>query len=55
MSVIFLLIIISIIIALLFLALFIWAVKTDQFKDDYGPAVRILFEDNKTTEENNNL
>lgn len=50
MSVIFLLIIISIIIAIVFLVLFIWAVKNDQFKDDYGPAVRILFDDNDRTE-----
>ncbi|MBX9851073.1 MAG: cbb3-type cytochrome oxidase assembly protein CcoS [Cytophagaceae bacterium] len=45
MSVIFILILISILIACTFLGLFIWAIKKGQFEDDYSPSVRILFED----------
>jgi cbb3-type cytochrome oxidase maturation protein len=45
MSVIFLLIIISLIVAIAFLAAFIWAVKSKQYEDDYSPSVRILFDD----------
>lgn len=41
----FILIIISLIIAIGFLISFLWAVKTNQFEDDYTPSVRILFED----------
>jgi cbb3-type cytochrome oxidase maturation protein len=45
MSVIYLLISISVIVALLFLYAFIKAVKTGQFDDDYTPSVRMLFDD----------
>jgi cbb3-type cytochrome oxidase maturation protein len=45
MSIIFLLIIVSVVIAVGFLAAFIWAVRSGQYEDDYTPAVRILFED----------
>lgn len=45
MSVIYLLIIISICIALCFLGAFLWAVKHGQFEDDMGPSVRILLDD----------
>ena len=39
------LIIIGVIVAGGFLAAFIWAVRSGQYEDDYGPAVRILFDD----------
>lgn len=45
MSVIYLLICISIVLAVTFLYVFIRAVKTGQFDDDYTPSVRMLFED----------
>ncbi|MEZ4886144.1 MAG: cbb3-type cytochrome oxidase assembly protein CcoS [Chitinophagales bacterium] len=45
MSAFYLLIIISIIIAFGFLLVFLWAVKSGQFDDDYTPSVRILFEE----------
>lgn len=48
MKIIFVLIIVSLIIALGFLAAFIWAVKSGQYDDDYTPSVRILFEDKET-------
>lgn len=44
MSVIFLLIIFSLILAIGFLIAFIWSVKDGQFDDDYTPSVRILFD-----------
>jgi len=47
MSVIILLIVISLIVALLFLAVFIWAVKSGQFDDTVSPSIRILFDDKK--------
>lgn len=47
MSVIIILIIISVIVAVFFLGIFIWAVKTGQFDDTYSPSVRILFDDKK--------
>ncbi|MES2487155.1 MAG: cbb3-type cytochrome oxidase assembly protein CcoS [Bacteroidota bacterium] len=45
MSVIYLLITISIIVAVLFLYAFIKAVKHGQFDDSYTPSVRMLFDD----------
>lgn len=45
MKIIFLLIIVSLIVALGFLGAFLWAVKDGQYDDDVGPAVRILFEE----------
>jgi len=45
MNVIIVLLIASISVAAVFLAAFIWAVRSGQFEDDYSPASRILFED----------
>ena len=45
MSVIYLLISISIIVAVGFFIAFIRAVKTGQYDDDYTPSVRMLFDD----------
>ena len=45
MSVIYLLLTISIIVAVFFFVVFILAVRSGQFDDDYTPSVRILFED----------
>jgi cbb3-type cytochrome oxidase maturation protein len=45
MSVIYLLICISIVLAVTFLYIFIRAVRSGQFDDDYTPSVRMLFED----------
>jgi len=45
MSVMIIHIVVSLMIALGFLAAFIWAIKTNQYEDDYSPAVRILFDD----------
>ena len=34
-------------VALGFLAAFLWAVKSGQYKDTYTPSVRMLFDDKK--------
>lgn len=50
MGVIFLLIGVSVLIAILFLSFFLWASKSGQFEDEYTPSVRILFDDKKVKE-----
>ena len=45
MSVIFLLIIVSLTVAAIFLGAFLWAIKSGQYEDSYGPSVRILYDD----------
>ena len=45
MSVIYLLITISIFVAIAFLIAFFMAVKSGQYDDDYAPSVRMLFDD----------
>ncbi|MDP1745828.1 MAG: cbb3-type cytochrome oxidase assembly protein CcoS [Bacteroidota bacterium] len=44
MSVLFILIGASILIAFCFLVAFIWSVRSGQYEDDYTPSVRMLFE-----------
>ena len=48
----FLLIGVSLIAALVFLFLFVWAVKKGQYDDIYTPSVRILFDDNDELSKN---
>lgn len=45
MNILYLLIGVSLLAALVFLGLFIWAVKSGQYDDTYTPSVRILFDD----------
>lgn len=45
MSVIVLLILFSLVVAIIFLILFIWSVKSGQYDDTYSPSVRILFDE----------
>lgn len=47
MNIIIALIIISLSIALFFLGVFIWNIKTGQYEDTESPAIRMLFEDKK--------
>lgn len=54
MSAIFLLIGISLIVAVGFLIAFLWAVKTNQYEDDYTPSVRMLFNDSPVDTKNEN-
>jgi len=53
MNILFILIGVSLFAALIFLAMFIWAVKSGQYEDNYTPSVRILFEEEneETTKE----
>ena len=51
MSVLFLLITLSLLLASGFLFAFIWSVKSGQFDDDYTPSVRMLFEDELVKEQ----
>lgn len=45
MNVIFILIAVSLLVAIGFLISFIWSIRSGQYDDDYTPSVRILFED----------
>ncbi|GLB48905.1 cbb3-type cytochrome oxidase assembly protein CcoS [Neptunitalea lumnitzerae] len=51
MSVIYILITVSIIVAIVFFTLFIRAVKSGQYDDSYTPSVRMLFEDELVKQE----
>lgn len=55
MSVIYMLISISIVVALLFFFLFISAVRSGQYDDSHTPAVRMLFEDELVKEDKNEI
>ena len=57
MSAIFILIGASLLVALGFLAAFIWSVKNGQYEDDYTPSVRMFFDNTnskKSTENKTN-
>ena len=45
MGMIYIMLVVSLIVALFFLGSFLWAAKNGQFDDDYAPSVRILFDD----------
>lgn len=51
MSVIYILLTISIVVAVLFFILFILSVRSGQFDDTYTPSVRMLFEDEMVKED----
>lgn len=51
MSVIIILLIASISVAAIFLAAFLWSVKNGQYDDQVSPPMRMLFDDNATTDE----
>lgn len=53
MSVIYIMLTVSIIIAIVFFVAFIVAVKNGQFDDSYTPSVRMLFEDELVKEKSN--
>jgi cbb3-type cytochrome oxidase maturation protein len=54
MSVIYILISVSITVAVFFLIAFIKAVKSGQYDDDYTPSVRMLFDDELVKKNNTN-
>ncbi|MCF6357484.1 MAG: cbb3-type cytochrome oxidase assembly protein CcoS [Draconibacterium sp.] len=45
MNIFYLLIGVSLLVALIFLGAFIWAVRSGQFDDNETPSIRILFDD----------
>ena len=53
MSVIYILLTISIIVAIIFFIAFILAVKNGQYDDSYTPSVRMLFDDELIKEKSN--
>ncbi|MCU4158033.1 cbb3-type cytochrome oxidase assembly protein CcoS [Carboxylicivirga sp. A043] len=54
MEIIIVLVVASLCVALIFLGLFIWAVKSGQYDDDYSPSVRILFDQKEEKKKSNN-
>jgi len=48
MSALYVLIGISLLVAIGFLCAFLWAMRKGQYEDDYTPSVRMLFEDELT-------
>lgn len=54
MEVIYMLIGFSLLVALIFLGLFFWAVKSGQFDDQYTPSMRVLFDSNESSSNKTN-
>jgi len=52
LSAFFILIGFSILVAVVFLAAFLWSVKKGQFDDDYTPSIRMLFDEPEKIESN---
>jgi cbb3-type cytochrome oxidase maturation protein len=53
-SALFVLIGVSLVVAVGFLIAFLWAVKKGQYEDDYTPSVRMLFDDKPVKEKKEN-
>ncbi|MDN3724176.1 cbb3-type cytochrome oxidase assembly protein CcoS [Aequorivita sp. SDUM287046] len=54
MNIIYMLLAISVFVALIFFVLFIFSVKKGQYDDTYTPSVRMLFEDELVKEKDKN-
>lgn len=54
MSAMYILIGFSLFVALIFLAFFFWAVRSGQYEDSYTPSVRVLFDQETTTDSSAN-
>ncbi|NRD23952.1 cbb3-type cytochrome oxidase assembly protein CcoS [Winogradskyella litoriviva] len=52
MSVIYILLAVSVFVGVTFFVIFIMAVRSGQYDDDYTPSVRMLFEDELVKEKN---
>ena len=55
MSVIYLLLALSILVAIIFFIAFIYSVKRGQYDDSYTPSGRMLFDDELVNDKKNNL
>lgn len=53
MGMIYIMLIVSLCLAVFFLVIFLWATKTGQYDDDYSPSVRILYDDEANQNEIN--
>ncbi|MCH2489374.1 MAG: cbb3-type cytochrome oxidase assembly protein CcoS [Flavobacteriales bacterium] len=53
MSIIYLLITVSVIVAIIFFVAFVFSVKKGQYDDTYTPSVRMLFEDELVQDSSN--
>lgn len=53
MGMIYIMLVVSLCLAVFFLSFFLWAAKSGQYDDDYSPSVRILFEDKVETNNKN--
>jgi len=54
MEALFILIGISLAVAIFFLISFLWAVKSKQYDDDFAPSVRMLFDSETKSDSNDN-
>ena len=52
MGVIYIMLVVSLVIALFFLGMYVWATRNGHFDDDYTPSVRILFEEEQKQSDN---
>ncbi|WP_299100644.1 cbb3-type cytochrome oxidase assembly protein CcoS [uncultured Winogradskyella sp.] len=55
MSVIYILLTVSVVVGVTFFVIFIMAVRSGQYDDDYTPSVRMLFEDELVKEQTNTI
>ncbi|HTO38904.1 MAG TPA: cbb3-type cytochrome oxidase assembly protein CcoS [Brumimicrobium sp.] len=55
MGIIYVMLFVSLLIAMLFLGAYLWATKSGQFDDDYTPSVRMLFDDGVIKKEEEKL
>jgi cbb3-type cytochrome oxidase maturation protein len=55
MLIIILLVAISLTIALIFLGIFYWNIRSGQYEDTYTPSVRMLFDDQPKKKENESV
>ncbi|MGJ8661830.1 MAG: cbb3-type cytochrome oxidase assembly protein CcoS [Bacteroidota bacterium] len=53
MGMIYIMLVVSLLVALFFLGSFFWAAKDGQFDDDYSPSVRILFDEEPELQKTN--
>ncbi|MGM0478074.1 MAG: cbb3-type cytochrome oxidase assembly protein CcoS [Bacteroidota bacterium] len=53
MGIIYIMLVVSLLLALFFLFSFIWANKTGQYDDDVTPGIRILYDDEEINEKSN--
>tara|TARA_B100000508_G_scaffold141091_1_gene146294 strand:+ start:21063 stop:21230 length:168 start_codon:yes stop_codon:yes gene_type:complete len=53
MGIIYIMLVVSLLLALFFLFSFIWANNTGQYEDDVTPGIRILYDDEEVKEKSN--